>query len=96
MVDLLHVLPEPLLSQLIEIIGANNRASIEEALRYDEHTAGGLMSKDILTVRVDVTLDVVARYLRLRGKIPTDADSLIVVDRQEHFQGVLPLIPIKK
>ncbi|MGY6275934.1 magnesium transporter [Methylomonas sp. MgM2] len=91
MVDLLHVLPEPLLSQLIEIIGANNRALLEEAIGYDEHTAGGLMSKDILTVRADVTLDVVARYLRLRGKIPADADSLIVVDRQEHFQGVLPL-----
>ena len=91
MVDLLHVLPEPLLSQLIDIIGANNRALLEEALGFDEHTAGGLMSKDLLTVRADVTLDVVARYLRLRGKIPIDADSLIVVDRTEKFQGVLPL-----
>lgn len=91
MVDLLHVLPEPLLSQLIETIGANKRASIEEALGYGEHTAGALMSQDLLTVRADVTLDVVARYLRLRGKIPAAADSLIVVDRKEHFQGVLPL-----
>lgn len=91
MVDLLHVLPEPLLSQVIEKIGANKRALLDEALGYQEHTAGALMSQDILTVRADVTLDVVARYLRLRGKIPTAADSLIVVDRQEHFQGVLPL-----
>lgn len=91
MVDLLHVLPEPLLSQLIEIIGANNRALIEEALGYDEHTAGGLMSKDILTVRADVTLDVAARYLRLRGRVPSSTDSLIVVDRTEKFQGILPL-----
>ena len=91
MVDLLHVLPEPLLSQVIETIGANNRKRFEEASRYDEHTAGGLMSKDILTVRADVTLDVVARYLRLRGKIPVSIDSLIVVDRKEQFQGMLPL-----
>lgn len=90
-VDLLHVLPEPLLSQVIETIGAGTRSRFEEALQYDEHTAGGMMSKDILTVRADVTLDVVARYLRLRGKIPASTDSLIVVDRKEQFQGILPL-----
>lgn len=91
MVDLLHVLPEPLLSQVIETIGAQNRSRFEKTLRYAEHTAGGLMSQDVLTVRSDVTLDVVARYLRKRGKIPPGTESLIVVDRTEQFQGVLPL-----
>ncbi|MBS4049808.1 MAG: magnesium transporter, partial [Methylomonas sp.] len=83
MVDLLHVLPEPLLSQVIETIGAQNRSRFEKDLRYGEHTAGGLMSRDVLTVRSDVTLDVVARYLRKRGKIPAGTESLIVVDRTE-------------
>ncbi|QPK62686.1 magnesium transporter [Methylomonas sp. LL1] len=91
MVDLLHVLPEPLLSQVIETIGTNNRNRFEKAQGYDEHTAGNLMSQDVLTVRADVTLDVVARYMRLRGKIPASTDSLVVVDRKEQFQGVLPL-----
>ncbi len=91
MVDLLHVLPEPLLSQVIEIIGTNNRDRIEKALSFSEHTAGALMSHELVTVRADVTLDVVARYLRLRGKLPASIDSLIVVDRKEQFQGVLPL-----
>ncbi len=91
MVDLLHVLPEPLLSQVMESIGVHNRNRIEKALSYGEHTAGGIMSDDVLTIRGDVTLDVVSRYLRLRGNIPANTDSLIVVDRKEHFQGVLPL-----
>jgi magnesium transporter len=91
MVDLLHVLPEPLLSQVIETIGALNRSRFENTLRYNEHTAGGLMSQDVLTIRSDVTLDVVARYLRKRGNIPAGTDSLIVVDRNEQFLGVLPL-----
>jgi magnesium transporter len=91
MVDLLHVLPEPLLSQVIETIGTLNRSRFENTLRYSEHTAGGLMSQDVLTVRADVTLDVVTRYLRKRGKIPAGTDSLIVVDRNEQFLGVLPL-----
>lgn len=91
MVDLLHVLPEPLLSQIIETIGTQNRNRFENSLQYADNTAGGLMSQDVLTVRSDVTLDVVARYLRLRGNIPASIDSLIVVDRTEQFQGVLPL-----
>ncbi|MBD9360148.1 magnesium transporter [Methylomonas fluvii] len=91
MVDLLHVLPEPLLSQVMESIGVHNRNRIEKALSYDEHTAGGLMSDDVLTIRADVTLDVVTRYLRLRGNMPSATDSLIVVDRKEQFQGLLPI-----
>lgn len=91
MVDLLHVLPEPLLSQVLESIGVHQRKRIEKALSYDEHTAGGLMSQEIITIRADVTLDVVSRYLRLRGKLPAMTDSLIVVDRKEQFQGLLTL-----
>ena len=91
MVDLLHVLPEPLLSQVIETLGTQNRRNYEKTLRYAEDTAGGLMSQDVLTVRSDVTLDVVSRYLRLRGRIPAGIESLVVVDRNEQFLGVLPL-----
>lgn len=91
MVDLLHVLPEPMLSQVMEAIGAHSRNRYEASLQYDEHSAGGLMSLDVLTIRADVTLDVVTRYLRLRGKMPAASDSLVVVDRTDHYQGILAL-----
>ena len=91
MVDLLHVLPEPLLSQVMESMGVHERNRLESALAYDDHSAGGLMSLDVLTIRADVTLDVVLRYLRQRGDMPSATDSLIVVDRSDHVQGVLSL-----
>jgi magnesium transporter len=91
MVDLLHVLPEPLLSQVMESMGVHERNRLESALAYDDHSAGGLMSLDVLTIRADVTLDVVLRYLRQRGNMPSATDSLIVVDRSDHVQGVLSL-----
>lgn len=89
MLDLLHVLPEPLLSQVLESIGIHKRQYFEKALAYDEHTAGSLMSQDVLVIRADVSLDVVSRYLRLRGQLPQATDSLIVVDRNERYQGLL-------
>jgi magnesium transporter len=91
MVDLLHVLPEPLLSQVMESVGVHSRKRFEKVRSYPEHTAGSLMSQDILTIRADVNLDVVSRYLRLRGSIPVATDSFIVVDRQEQFLGQLPV-----
>lgn len=89
MVDLLHVLPEPLLSQVMESMGVHERNRLEAALSYDDHSAGGLMSLDVLTIRADVTLDVVLRYLRQRGNIPPATDNLIVVDRSDNLKGIL-------
>jgi magnesium transporter len=91
LIDLLHTLPEPLLSKVTESIGIQERRRLESALSYDDSTAGGLMSLDVLTVRADVSLDVVLRYLRKRGSMPRATDNLVVVDRNDHFQGVLPL-----
>ena len=91
MVDLLHVLPEPLLSEVMESIGVHERNRLEPALTYDDHTAGGLMSLDVLTIRPDVTLDVVMNYLQKRGDMPSSTHNLIVVDRSDHFLGVLSL-----
>ncbi|NOQ34431.1 MAG: magnesium transporter [Methylococcaceae bacterium] len=89
MVDLLHSLPEPLLSQVFESIAVAERNRLESALSYDDNSAGGIMSLDVLTVRADVSLDVVLRYLRKRGDLPTATDSLIVTDRNNNYQGLL-------
>jgi magnesium transporter len=91
MVDMLHALPEPLLSEVIEAMGVHERNRHEATLVYDEHTAGGLMSPDVLTIRPDVTLDVVIKYLYKRGSMPDATNNLIVVDRADHLLGILSL-----
>ncbi len=89
--DLLHDLPGAVIHELLYSMDKQNRHRLEAALSYPEDTAGGLMDMDVVTVRANVSLDVVLRYLRLRGEIPDLTDSLIVVDRFDHYQGLLPL-----
>ena len=89
--DLLHDLPGAVIHELLYSMDKQNRQRLEAVLSYPEDTAGGLMDLDIVTVRGNVTLDVVLRYLRLRGAIPDLTDSLMVVDRFDHYQGMLPL-----
>jgi len=91
LVDLLKDFPAVVLDKVLESMDMQNRSRLESVLSFDDDTAGGLMSMDALTVRADVVLDVVFRYLRLRGEIPALTDSLIVVNRYDDFQGVLPL-----
>jgi magnesium transporter len=70
---------------------AQDRERLDQVLSYDEDTAGGLMNVDIVTVRPDVTLDVVLRYLRARGSIPDGTDTLYVVNRDNEYLGSLYL-----
>src|SRR3546814_15533100 len=79
--DFVEHLPETVTRQVLKALDADDRARLEAVLAYEPDTAGGLMNTDTVTVRPDVTLDVVQRYLRLRGELPAHTDALFVVDR---------------
>ncbi|TXI72832.1 MAG: magnesium transporter, partial [Dechloromonas sp.] len=68
-----------------------NRERLEQVLSYPEDTAGRLMNPDVITVRADVTVDVVLRYLRLRGEMPEHTDHLFVVSRRHQYLGRISL-----
>lgn len=89
--DILQGLPEAMAGEVLKAMDAQNRARLSAILSYPEDTAGGLMSVDTVTVRADVTIDTVLRYLRLLGALPPGTDALMVVDRDNVFLGVLPL-----
>lgn len=91
LVDLLRDLPSVLLHAVLESMNNQDRARLETVLSYADDTAGGLMSLDTLTVRPDVEIDVVLRYLRWHGEMPELTDSLFVVDRNDKLHGALPL-----
>jgi len=65
------------------------RDRLQTALSYNEESAGGLMNVDVVTVRPDVTLEVVLRYLRARAEIPEGTDCIYVVNRDNEYFGSL-------
>ena len=89
--DLLAELPEALTQEVLRSLDHQDRERLNQVLSYDEDCAGGLMNIDIVTVRPDVTLDVVRRYLRARGQIPDGTDSIYVVNRNNEYIGSLYL-----
>jgi len=89
--DILDDLPDAVTSEVLHSLDRQDRERLDRVLSYPEDSAGGLMDPDVLTIRPDVTLDVVMRYLRVRGELPEVFDLLFVIDRQGRYLGSLKL-----
>ena len=92
--DILQSLSDQDSREILETMDRQDRERVEQVMSYPEDTAGGLMNTDAITVRPDVSLDVVLRYLRLRGELPESTDKLFVVDRDDTYLGVLRIADI--
>ena len=73
--DILQQLPDRVTFEVLESMDQQDRARIEKVMFYPDDTAGGLMNTDAITIRADLTLDVVLRYLRRHGEIPEMTDK---------------------
>ena len=89
--DLVEDLPATVIDEVLKSMDRENRERLEQVLSFPEDTAGRLMNPDVVTVRADVNVDVVLRYLRLRGELPDHTDHLFVVSRRRQYLGRLSL-----
>jgi len=92
--DFIQSLPGRVTTQVLTSLDTQRRERLEAVLSYPEDSAGGLMNTDTITVRSEVTLDVVIRYLRMMEQLPDNTDSLFVTTRDNLFVGTLPLSSI--
>jgi magnesium transporter len=89
--DILDDLPDSVSSEVLRSMDRQERERLDQVLSYPEDSAGGLMDPDVITIRPDVNLDVILRYLRARGELPEVFDLLFVVDRQGRLLGSLKI-----
>ena len=85
--DLAPDLPRDVVRELMDTLDAQ----LKSALSYDDDQVGSLMDFDMVTIRDDVTLEVVSRYLRRFDILPDHTDKLFVVDTEGLLKGVLPV-----
>jgi len=91
LVDLIQDLPAGNGRHLLQAMDVRKRQQLLSMLSYPEDSAGGLMNTDHLSVRADVRVGSVLRYLRLLEDLPDHTDKVMVVDRKNRYQGVLRL-----
>jgi magnesium transporter len=84
-------LPQEVMDDVFQSLPIEEREQLRAAMSFDDDMVGALMDFEDVTVRPDVTLEVVLRYLRRRDELPSQTDQLFVVDRDETLLGVLPV-----
>ncbi|PKH01886.1 magnesium transporter [Psychromonas sp. MB-3u-54] len=89
--SILRGIPDSLYQEVLDTMDAQDRHRVEQALSYPEDTAGSMMNTDTITLRADVSVDVVLRYLRLKGELPDATDTLYVVNKEDQLIGDVPL-----
>lgn len=89
--DLAPNLPQTVMRDVFKSLSIKEREQLRAAMAYPEGTVGALMDFGMVTIREDVTLKVVSRYLRRFDDLPDHTDQLFVVDRNDMLKGVLPL-----
>ena len=89
--DLAPDLPQEVMDDVFSSLPVEEREQLRAAMSFEEDMVGALMDFEDVSVRPDVTLEVVLRYLRRRDELPSQTDQLFVVDRNEKLLGVLPV-----
>lgn len=89
--DLVPDLPEEVVEDVFRALPAEEREHLRAAMSYPDDCVGALMDFDMVTVREDVRLEVVLRYLRRFDELPEHTDKIFVLDGQECLVGVLAL-----
>ena len=89
--DLVEDLPTEVLPELMASLDAQQRERVQSALSWDEDQVGALMDFEMVTIREDVSLETVLRYLRRFEELPAQTDKLFVINQDNLLTGVLPL-----
>jgi magnesium transporter len=92
--ETLSTLPNTVLQEILQSMDAQDRQRAEQALAYGEDTAGFIMNTDTMTLRADVSVDVVLRYIRLKGELPENTDTLYVVNRSDNLVGLVSVVKL--
>lgn len=91
---LARYLPRDLTGRLLATVEPALRARMLDMVQLDRDRVGRVMDFNILTVRGDVTLATVQRFLRKRKSMPGGTDKLFITNKDNQLLGELLLTDI--
>jgi len=89
--DILGELDAQEAERLLDLMATEESRPIRQLLRYDEHTAGGIMTTEVLGLPVSLTVEETLARLRMQGHELEMVYYLYVVDDGQHLIGVVSL-----
>lgn len=92
--DIIESLQDVRGEDVIELMALARRDEVNEVLAYASDAVGRYMHTDVVRIRENVKLEVVQRYLRIKGEIKRSTQELMVVDGENHLLGVIHVVDL--
>lgn len=92
--DIIESLQDVRGEDVIELMALARRDEVNEVLAYASDAVGRYMHTDVVRIRENVKLEVVQRYLRIKGEIKRSTQELMVVDEENHLLGVIHVVDL--
>lgn len=90
-VDLMGELAVPVQQKILEALPGQTAEELLDLLRYDEETAGGRMTTELVAVRGTLNAAQALEQVRLQGREVEDFYTVFVVDHRRRLLGTLRL-----
>jgi magnesium transporter len=90
-VDILEVLPDTIADEIREHMGKKDRDEVEELLRYDPETAGGLMSPDFMYLDEELGVGDAIKSVQKRSEEKEMVFYLYITHGDHKLSGVVSL-----
>ena len=84
-------LPNQVVYEALSTRDEEERAQVAAAMSFADDQVGAIMDFELVSIRADVSCEVVLRYLRRFESLPDHTDKIFVVDDDDILQGVLPI-----
>lgn len=85
--DLLDEIDIEVVSEILSHVPHEERIKVTELLGYPENTAGGIMAKEFVAVRIDETVKKAINSLRKMSKETDEIHNIYVVDKLGRYKG---------
>ena len=89
--DLISELPEEQAQQILREIDREDSEEVQELLKYDKETAGGIMQLELVSVPESVTIKDAIEQIRSSAGEVEDLHNVFIVNGGKKLVGVLPL-----
>lgn len=89
--DIVSELPAETAEEILETMDVEDSSNVEELLRYDENTAGGIMAKEMAVAHRNDTLKKAIKKVRTLAKQNAHVYNVYVIDDDGMLVGAIPL-----
>jgi magnesium transporter len=89
--DLIASLPPDKSREVLDEMEHRDAHEVEELMRFDENTAGGMMNTEMVVVGEDATRGEVVDYIRFHEISLDQMDNVVMITREATLAGTVPV-----